>query len=55
MHAHHYNRASERGSKPISNNIKRQVHDREGKERPRVIQYNKKRKKTNEQKMEYKI
>jgi hypothetical protein len=40
-------RASERESKPISNNKKRQVHDREKEyERTRVIKYKEKVKKT---------
>ncbi len=52
-HAHYYNRASERESKPISNNIKRQVCEREGKRERELLSIAKK--KTNEQTLEYKI
>jgi hypothetical protein len=52
-HAHYYNQASERESKPISNNIKRQVHDREGKRERELLSIAKRKK--NEQTLEYKI
>lgn len=60
-HAHHYNRTREkerereRARKPIFNNIKRQVHDREGKRERELLSIAKKKKKTNEQTLEYKI
>ena len=55
MHTHHYNQASEweRESKPIFNNIKRQVHDREGKRERELL--NRIKKKKYEQTLEYKI
>lgn len=48
-------RKRERERKPIFNNIKRQVHDREGKRERELLSIAKKKKKTNEQTLEYKI